>query len=77
MTERNKYDYSLLISRIKKKYGTMTNFAKAMECSKSVISMRINNNADWHRTDVMKAVKLLDIPETQVYSFFYTLKVEK
>lgn len=77
MEEKKIYDYSKLTERIKKKYGTMTNFAKAMKCSKSVISMRLNNNADWHRTDVMKAVELLNIPETQVYSFFYTLKVEK
>lgn len=77
MVEKHEYDYSALNARIKKKYGTVEKFSKAMGLTKGAISMRMNNNSEWRQDDVFKAVHLLNIPERQVYSFFYTLKVHK
>lgn len=77
MVEKHEYDYSALNARIKKKYGTVENFSRAMGLTKGAISMRMNNNSAWKQDDVYKAVHLLNIPERQVYSFFYTLKVHK
>lgn len=77
MEKQFEYDYSLLVARIKKKYGNMSKFAEAMGCQKSTISMRINNKAHWNQTEISKAILLLNIPERQVYSFFYAVKVKK
>lgn len=74
--KHNDYDYSALVNRIKSKYGTIAAFAKEMGCLESAMSMRLNNKTAWSQDDMFKAIGLLDIPEKQVMSFFYTLKVK-
>jgi uncharacterized protein YaiE (UPF0345 family) len=76
MNKQFEYDYSKLKVRIKKKYGTMTKFAEAMNCTKSAMSMRLNNQAPWKQEDISQAIILLNIPERQIYSFFYATKVK-
>lgn len=76
MERQFEYDYSKLLARIKKKYGSMAKFSEAMGCRNSTMSMRIHNKAQWNQNEISKAILLLNIPERQVYSFFYAVKVK-
>lgn len=76
MDKKFEYDYTKLKIRIKKKYGSMTKFAEAMNCTKGAMSMKLNNQSQWKQEDISQAVILLNIPERQIYSFFYATKVK-
>lgn len=77
MQKQYNYDYSKLIERINKKYGTITKFCEAMNCRVSTMSMRLNNHADWPQGEIYKAKELLRISSKDIGTFFYTVNVQK
>lgn len=69
------YDYTNLKLRIKTKYTTFEKFADALEIGRSTLSLKLNNNAEWSQAEMSRAMKLLDIPETDIDKYFFaTLK---
>ena len=70
------FNYSKLAGRIKEKFGTQSNFAKAMGLSERSLSLKMNNRMPWKQTEILKASELLDIDTEQVHLYFFTEKVQ-
>jgi len=70
------YDYSKLLGRITEKFGTQTKFAEAMELSERSLSLKLNGKVGFKQNEITKAYPLLDLSETDITSYFFTLKVQ-
>ena len=66
------YDYTNLKLRIKTKYTTFEKFADALEIGRSTLSLKLNNNAEWSQAEMSRAMKLLDIPATDIDKYFFS-----
>ena len=71
------YDYTNLKLRIKTKYTTFGKFADALEIGRSTLSLKLNNNAEWSQVEMSRAMKLLDIPETDIDKYFFATRFRK
>lgn len=69
-------DYSKLRGRIIEMFGTMYKFAEAMGYSERTISLKINGKIDFTQSDIVKAVALLKLRETEIPVYFFTNKVQ-
>lgn len=69
------YDYSKLKERISDCGYTQEQVAKAIDISKGAFSQKINGNVAFSQDDVVDISKLLKIPKTKIYEYFFTLKV--
>lgn len=69
------FDYSKLRGRIVEKYGSQTAFAKEFGISENSFSLKMNNKSKFSSDDIVKAVELLDIPKSEVGTYFFTPKV--
>ena len=63
--------YGKLRERIKCCYGTMNNFAIAMQMSRSSLSCKLNDVSAWTKIEIERACKLLNIPMTEVVEYFF------
>lgn len=70
------YDYSKLLGRITEKFGTQAKFAEAMELSERSLSLKLNGKVGFKQNEITKACPLLDLSETEITSYFFTLKVQ-
>ena len=68
-------NYAVLIGKIKDKYQTHGQFAKAMGISKSGLSAKLNNRRDFTSDEIVKACKLLEIPAAEIPLYFFQEKV--
>lgn len=73
--EENVFDYSKLRGRIIEKYGSQLNFVKAFGISENSFSLKMNNKSRFTSDDIIKIVKMLDIPKELIGEYFFTLKV--
>ena len=73
------YDYSKLCGRIIEKYGSRMAFAKAVGIGVSALSDRLNNKTPFRQSEIRKiaSADFLDIPETEIGTYFFTLSVLK
>ncbi len=62
--------YTKLSGRIKEKFGTATNFAKAMGMSNPTLTQRMNGVYPWKLPEIEKAMKLLNIGKRELGAFF-------
>lgn len=69
------YDYGALRGKIKEVYGSEGSFAKAMGVTGAAMSFLLNNKHEWGQKKVCKAASLLNINQTEIGAFFYTIKV--
>lgn len=69
-------NYNKLRGRIVEKFGNQQAFAKAMGWSERTLSLKINGKRPWKQTDIMKAIKLLKLSESDIQEYFFTLKVQ-
>lgn len=58
-------------NRIKKKYGNIKKFAKAMEMNPVVCYMKINGKLWWGTRDIFRACHLLNIKSGDSCSYFH------
>ena len=70
------YDYSKLNGRIVEKCGTQAVFAKEMDLSERSVSLKLNNRVPWKQPEMQKAAQVLDFPETEIQTYFFTLEVQ-
>lgn len=70
------FDYQKLKGRIIEKYGKQYSFAEAMGWSERTLSLKMNNLRVWTQRDIVKASKLLDIPENEIRDYFFKPKVQ-
>lgn len=69
------YDYRKLCGRIVEKYHTQVAFASAMKISERTLSAKLTGKRDWKQADIFMACKLLDIPQQEISTYFFTIKV--
>lgn len=67
------YNYKKLRGKIREKFDTQEDFAKAIGKSKSIVSKKLNNKSDWTREEIVRACEVLDIPlkDASLYFFAY------
>lgn len=71
------YKTDKLKARIVEKFGDQKTFAEALGMTESMLSRLLNEGKDWKGSMLMKAVDLLEIPSTQVDSYFFEPVVSK
>lgn len=76
-TEVNKmkFNYCKLKGRIIEKFGSQSAFAKEFGNSENSLSRKMNNKIRFSADDMIRASKLLDIPENEIGLYFFTEKV--
>lgn len=72
-----KYDYRKLRGRIKEKFDTIENFAKYLGISATSLNNKLNNVVNFRQHEIEKAIKGLELTETEVRHIFFTHYVEK
>lgn len=70
------FDYCKLTNRITEKFSCDVNFAIKMGFSERTLSLKLNNKGDFKQSEIVKACTLLDIPLSEVNSYFFTIKVQ-
>lgn len=73
----NTYDYRKLRGRIKEKYGTQSEFSKKIGLSEVSVSNKLNNIVDWGQEEIENIIIALEIPYTDIQTYFFTHIVEK
>ena len=71
--EKIRFDYSKLRGRIVEKFGTQQAFAIDLGISDCSISTKLNGHSYFTQLEIAKAIKLLDISEEEVTSYFFTV----
>ena len=70
------FDYSKLRGKIVEKFGTQTEFSKAMNLSERTISLKLNGGRAWKQDEICRAVGLLELSNEDIQDYFFTLKVQ-
>ena len=63
--------YGKLREKIKAVFGTIGNFAEAMNKDRSTISNKLNGLAAWTQGEIEQTCKLLGIPMSEVHDYFF------
>lgn len=71
------YDYNKLLGRIVEKVGTQGRFSEKMGLSERTVSLKLNSKIGWKQGEIAKACQVLDIPEEEIPTYFFKLKVQK
>lgn len=66
----SKYSTEKLEKKIKEKYGTQADFAKAANLYPSTVS-RLLARGDWKASQMKAALEALDIPLSEVETYFF------
>lgn len=66
------YNYARLRGRIKEKCGTEGTFASRLGRSHAYLCNVFNNSATFGQKDIENAVIILDIPEGEVWDYFFS-----
>ncbi len=70
------YRYDDLIGRIIAKFGSRKAFADAMHMTAESLSQKLNGKRYFNQKQITKACELLEIDESEVTKYFFTLKVQ-
>lgn len=70
------FDYSKLRGKIVEKFGTQTEFSKAMNLSERTMSLKLNGRRAWKQDEICRAVGLLELSNEDIQDYFFTLKVQ-
>lgn len=71
------YDYRKLRGRIREKFGTQAEFSRNIGLSEVSVSNKLNNVVDWGQDEMESAIVALEIPFSDIHSYFFTYLVEK
>ena len=72
-----KYSFKKLQDRIDERFGSMTEFSKAMGVPEKRLTKEMQSDAGWTVEDIGKAVKLLEIPSSEVEEYFFSEEKEE
>lgn len=67
--------YDKLKGRIREKFKTDGAFADAMGITLTTLGKKFKNEYYFSQKEILKAVILLDIPFSQIHTYFFTVKV--
>ena len=71
------YNYNKLRGIIREKFGTEGKFAKKINRDCSTFSKKINNKGEFTSDEIFRMAELLDIPNDEIGTYFFSQKVEK
>lgn len=71
------FDYAKLKGKIKEKFNTQDNFAKAMGLSTVSMSNKLNNKIQWSQKEISKACVFLEIEIIDIPAYFFADKVKQ
>lgn len=71
------YDYRKLRGRIREKFGTQAEFSRNIGLSEVSVSNKLNNVVDWGQDEMESAIVALDIPFSDIHSYFLLIKLSK
>ena len=69
------FDYCKLRGKIREKFESDNNFAKALSISRVSLSQRLNNKSNFSQSEIKKSVELLDLSIRQIPEYFFKEKV--
>ena len=69
------YQTDKLKARIAEKFGTQKAFAQAIGASRSAVCRYLKEGHDWRGSTLIKAIRVLEIPQEEVDSYFFVPKV--
>lgn len=70
------FNYNKLRGRIVEIYGSQTEFAKAMQWSERTLSLKMNGKIPWKQTDIVTAVRLLGLSDSDIQEYFFAVEVQ-
>lgn len=71
------YDYRKLRGRIREKFGTQAEFSRNIGLSEVSVSNKLNNVVDWGQDEMESAIVALDIPFSDIHSYFLLIRLRK
>lgn len=71
------FDYSELRGKIKARFNTQSDFAKAMGFSDATLSAKLNNLSEFSQGEIKKATELLNTDISDISAIFFTPLVQK
>ena len=69
------YKTEKLEARIIEKFGTQKAFAESLGVTKSTLSRYLSTGRDWKGSTLIKAIRLLEIPEVEIDTYFFAPRV--
>ena len=63
--------------RIRENFGTQAEFSRNIGLSEVSVSNKLNNVVDWGQDEMESAIVALEIPFSDIHSYFFTHLVEK
>lgn len=70
------FNYSKLRGRIIEKFGTQSDFARALGCSERTLSLKMTGKRPWKQAEILAAIKLLELSKEDIQDYFFTLEVQ-
>ena len=70
------FDFMKLRGRIREVCGSEKLFSELMGWSERTTSLKLNGKRPWKQPEIMKAVNILHLSETDIPSYFFTKKVQ-
>ena len=70
------FNYNKLRGKIVEIYGSQIEFAKAMKWSEKTLSLKLNGKVTWKQTDIMTAVQILGLSESDIQDYFFAVEVQ-
>ena len=70
------FNYNKLRGKIVEIYGSQIEFAKAMKWSEKTLSLKLNGKVQWKQTDIMTAVQILGLSESDIQDYFFAVEVQ-
>lgn len=71
------YKTDKLEARIVEKFGTQKAFAQAIGASRSAVCRYIKEGHDWRGSTLIKAIRVLEIPQEEIEAYFFEPRVAK
>ena len=69
------YQTDKLEARIVERFGTQKAFAQAIGASRSAVCRYIKEGRDWRGSTLIKAIRVLEIPEDEIEAYFFEPRV--
>ena len=68
------FSYGKLRARIRERYKTFADFAKAAGMSRTSLSLKLNNVSTFTAAEITRICELLDIPTSEIGDYFFCVK---
>lgn len=68
------FNYSKLRGRIREVFGSELRFCDQMPFNRSTLSQKLNGVTEFSQSEMLTAMKLLDIPTSKCDEYFFAVK---